>query len=239
MKKYCCLISILALFTGCYKEKQPAVTDVIPEFYASTYTAPADGATVVKITADIPGNTVSSGYNLTFFSTQGLFYDTQKSSTTLTTLRPQPDSNYRAVTAQLVCPADTCTGTVTVTSTDISRSLNIKFVFAYPQSVKLSTSTQFVVTTTATNESTLTLNLVRNPGIATPGITAQAEALDTLNNPIGNFRNGSTVFSDKTGNATFYFSPNQTPYVGKVKIKAWLPNTTPMLADSLYINLTH
>jgi|GEM_PF-5360848 len=236
MKKYLCLIIFLLFLSACYKETQPAVSDVIKSLSAPA-SAPADGASTVNIVAQIPGKTQPGMYSLTFFSTAGLFYDTQKSSTTITSLRPATNDGNRTATAILVCPADTGTAVVTVTAVDISSSVTIKFTPALPQTVKASVSAQFVTVSTATNEVTLSLNLIRSTGIVTQGTIVQASATDTLGNPVGNFRNGSTVLSDKTGNATFNFSPNQTLYRGTVILKAWVPGTNPLLSDSQNITL--
>ncbi|MDN3582091.1 hypothetical protein [Mucilaginibacter flavus] len=223
------------LLWGCYKESQPAATDIIVNLYSSTLTWPADGATQVPITADLPGKTTAGNYNLIFTTTKGLFYDSQKSTTTITSQRPVPDSAYRAATALLVAPADTGQALVTVNAQDIGRSIKIHFVQALPQTVKISTSSQFV-TNAVNSEATITLALQRVPGIPTAGQNVQVTATDQNGNPIGNFRNGALSPSDKNGNATFYFSANQSTYLGVVKIKAALAANT-KLADSILVNI--
>ncbi|MGZ3943323.1 MAG: hypothetical protein ACXVJB_00200 [Mucilaginibacter sp.] len=227
------MMVVLMALASCYKESSPQSNQVIVNLFTNGGNAPADGASQVAITAELPGNTQSGQYNITFSTTNSVFFDSQKSSTTISTLRPQPDSANRFATALLVCPATVGTATVTTTVQDISRSVQVNFIPALPQSVKLTGNAQFI-NATATSEITLNLALIRSIGIATAGQSVQAWAVDSLNNPIGNFRNGNMVLSDKTGNATLYFSLNQSTYLGKITIKVWL-QTTPSLSDQITI----
>src|ERR1700759_3842220 len=120
MKRYFLTALVCLTLIGCYKEQPPTANQVILDLSSNTVEnkAPADGATLVAITAEIPAETTFDKLNLNFFTTKGVFFDSQKSNTTVTSVRPQGSSVNRTATAYLVCTADTGQAVVTVSAQD-------------------------------------------------------------------------------------------------------------------------
>jgi len=236
MKKLLSTGLLLALLSSCYKEQQPQANQVITGLTASMSSPPADGATQVTIVANIPAETVPADYSLNFFSTMGLFYDSQKSSTTIQSLAPTLGSSNRVATAILVSPADTGMATVTVTAQDISRSINLHFVQALPQTMTVAVDKQFI-TIDPTVEATLTVTLARSTGTPTAGTYVQVSAVDSQGKTVGSFRNGAIMPSDKTGATAFHFSAYPGPYTGPVNFTVTTTGVQGPLTDILTIKI--
>jgi hypothetical protein len=220
---------VLIMLTACnYKENIVNPRDVIISMTAQPTTVEADGVSKVLITVQLPDYSLEGKRSITLTTSKGLFEVEGKNITTITAGNVTTQDGVHVIGyVNLITSTDVGVATVKATSGNFSQSANITFKNANPDMIYLQVD-KLNYKPDATTEVTLTIQLTRNTGTGSVSIN-QAVAIvatDSLNNPIGQFRN-KTILTDATGKCVNYFSlPLTNNYTGKVIFTATSTNNS-------------
>lgn len=178
----------------------------------SAQQAPADGATVVQVTASVDRDTRGEARKLTFTTGGGVFTDNGKNEVTAAA-----DENG-VVRVGLQAPGAAGLARVRVSAGAAQRADSVMFTRAFPEQL-LVDAEKFAVSQGTKNEIKVTAQLRRAVGAVTPGaaVTFRALRADTQEE-IGQL--GVATLSDAAGQVTVRYTPGGTPYRGRIRIVA-------------------
>jgi hypothetical protein len=188
----------------------------------STASAPADGATPVRVFADIAAGLPSGQRTVTFTTSLGGFGTpaAQTPSTTATA-----DLSNRA-TADLFGPSDQVgQARVTATVGDTTVQTFVEFFRALPDTIVVSPSKQ-ELTATASDSLTLTVTLLRNVGQVTQGTPVVVRVLNPETGADLNFLINGVAPSGSGGTTQATISAGGTTYRGPATIEVSVPGTS-------------
>ena len=177
----------------------------------SASNTPADGQSIITLTAKISDTAAANGRSVTFNTNQGAFIGGTTNITVPANLNGfaiayLKSSNYIgkiAITAQ-------------VTNYIVSDS--VYFTIANPNFINV-TIPQFSLIGSLTNSVTVTAQLLRDTGTVSPSFNVMYKSLDSTNSRvIGNFIN--ITLSNSNGISTALYSAIDSLYLGKVNISA-------------------
>ena len=171
---------------------------------ASASKAPADGATVTNIFADIAPGLISR--TVTFSTTLGVLSPTSNDA----------DSSNRA-TVGLTSPNEVGTAFITATVDDFSGETRVEFVRALPDSVIVVPADTSV---SAGGKIHVDVNLLRSIGTVTLGTVVEFSATDDSGNTFGIFLPSVVEINDDGKSAETTFDPGDTLFRGIATIKA-------------------
>jgi hypothetical protein len=172
--------------------------------------APADGASITQVFADIAPELPAEDRTVTFTSTLGIFVTTQA-----TTAMARADGSNRA-TVDLKSPTNVGSTRLTGTVTGVTAETLLQYVPAPPHSIQLS-AVPDMLDVKANAVVTIAATLRRIIGSVTDGIRVTYTAVDETGGPIGAFFNPRP---STAGESSVRFSPNGTAYRGLVTIRA-------------------
>jgi hypothetical protein len=182
----------------------------------SSAEAPADGAWVTPIVAQISRSIPLDLRDVTFTTTAGSLSIGTGGGASIVQVRAGTD-NLAAV--NLVSPRTVGTALITATVSNISVRKVVEFSHAYPDRAALSVSGSFRLQASFATKSSLRMELFRDTGTVTRGTLVEWEAFDdTTGNPVGYF-SGVTP-SDTVGVCTADFTPGSTAERGTTTIRA-------------------
>ena len=184
-------------------------------------TAPADGATITQVTAQIAAGLPGGRRGITFSTTLGTFVgdpsnedDTGKPSVVV-----DADGGNRAV-AYLRSPSNavgTAFVTAKVDTPAVSASTSVGITRAVPQQILVTTSVP-IVSANFTTSITVTATLVRDPGVATLDTVVTFRAVDSQDMERGLFT--QVIRTNAAGVATAEFSAGTFAAQGPMVITA-------------------
>ncbi len=195
---------------------------------AATSSAPADGATITPMTAEVSGSLPAGRRTVTFTTTLGRFVgdpsDTEDEGST--NISADADGGNRAV-AYLRSPGASV-GTAFITAKvdaqpTVSASASVQFVRAAPQRV-LVTTDQPTLPPNFTQTIKITATLARDPGIPTEQTIVTFGAVDSAGNTRGVFTN--VIRSNAKGVATADFAAGTLAALGPMTITATAENVS-------------
>jgi hypothetical protein len=178
--------------------------------------APADGAWVTPIVAQIARSIPPDLRDVTFTTTAGSL--SIGTSGGASTVQVRAGTDNRA-TVNLVSPRTVGTALITAAVSNISVRKVVEFTQAYPDRAALSISGTFRLLATFATKASLRLELFRDVGTVTRGTLVEWSATDdTTGSPVGYF-SGVTP-SDLSGVCTADFTPGATAERGTTTIRA-------------------
>jgi len=178
----------------------------------SAQQAPADGSTVVQVTATVDPDTRGDARKLTFTTGGGVFTDNGKNEVTAAA-----DENG-VVRVGLQAPGTAGLVRVRVSVGAAQRVDSVTFTRAFPEQL-LVDAEKFAVSQGVEHEIKVTAQLRRAVGIVTTGAAVTFHALRTdTQEEIGQF--GVSTLSDAAGQVTLRYTPGATPYRGRIRIVA-------------------
>jgi hypothetical protein len=181
-------------------------------FSLSEREAPADGASVVQVTAAVHRNTRGDARKLTFSTGSGSFLEGAEKTLTVTA-----DENGLARVG-LRAPVQPGLVRVRVSAGTVERVDSVFFTRALPEQVLVDVE-KFAVSAGIRNEVRVTALLRRGSGAVTPGTTVSFRAVrEGTQEAVGQF--GIPTLSDAGGQVTARYTPGNTPYRGRVMIVA-------------------
>jgi hypothetical protein len=205
------------------KEESPGVVSLV-----AAESAPADGATQVRIVAVVDSALARDQRSVTFRTSAGTFPGGRE-------VVVAADSARTAV-AVLTAPPDTMTAVITATAGGGTRRIEVRFVVALPDLIEVTTD-QPSVTSGFTGSLTVTAALRRNPGVPTAGHVVAFEAhAPGEPQPHGRF-SSETGLSDAAGRVSVRFTPADSVYAGPVVIVATAVGRTGVLRDSTVVQV--
>jgi hypothetical protein len=205
------ILIALAFLPACYEDPPMNPGEGILRLTVESDSAPADGATLLRVLALIPKEAASDRRTVVFSTSAGTFADGGQGTVAIialdsvaeTFLRAPRTSGPARVRAQL--------------GTEI-REVSVQFDTAYPARIDVEPKT-FVLKAGVSNETTITASLRRNVGQVSPGVEIRFEAVRADNGePIGQF--GTVPASGVEGTITARYTAGETTYRGLVVIRA-------------------
>jgi len=200
----------------------PPVASDILRVTAGADSAPADGATLVPITAEISGALPAARRTVTFTTTAGLFVGNPAVSdgSATSTIKQDADSSNHT-TVYLRSPSDRI-GTAFVTALvdsepAYSASTSVQFVRAAAKQMTI-TLDKAAVANDETSSVGITVSLIREPGVPTQGVVVTFEGVDSAGRTRGLFTSVSR--SDATGDVKATFTPGTEAALGPLRIRA-------------------
>lgn len=191
--------------------------------------APADGATQVRIVAEVDSALARDQRSVTFRTTAGVFPGGERE------IVVAADSARTAVTV-LATPRDTTTAVITATAGGGTRRTEVRFVPALPDLVEVTTD-QVSVTAGFTGSVAVTAELRRSPGLVTPGHPVGFEAhAPGETQPRGRFTS-ETGLSNEAGRVVVRFTPADSVYTGPLVIVATTAGRNSVLRDSTVVQV--
>lgn len=166
------IAEVSILFAGCH------VTDAIENhglqaLHHKPDTPPADGFTVVNVTATVDPIALPLGAGVVFTTSAGTFLPSSTTSGTSVTV---PIDSFGVAVAHLKAPTDAVLAYLTATMNGVTAYDNVQFEPAYPDSIFLATDHTVLAcqhsppsTTTSPNSAKLTVTAWRALGSPTPG----------------------------------------------------------------------
>lgn len=240
-KLFLWIVACVLLLNGCnYKEDIVVPQDVIISIKSEPGIIVADGVSKSLITVRLPDKTLDTKRSIILTTTKGLFEVEGKNTTTITAGNVvTPEGTQIIGYATLISSADAGTATVKAASGNFSRSVTINFTTAFPDAIHLQVDKNNYKPDAA-SEVTVTIVLNRNIGTGTvsSGQTVTLSVVDSLNNPIGQFRN-KILLTDASGKCVNYFSlPLNNTYLGKITATATTVNSANQtISDSAIITV--
>jgi|GEM_PF-6706440 len=228
MKKMGILIFMICIITACYKSNdyEKILDKDILTVSTDLPSIPADGASMICVTAHIPQNADPSKRTITLETNAGKWKeDGQKSinifansnGDVITDL--QSDLKPQAIRIRASIP------------TIIIQEVNLSFERAYPETIILDPGC-FGLKATFTDTTQVKAILKRQIGKPSEETVVNFSATTNEGAPIGNFR--SLTFSDQDGIASVLYCGGATTYRGVVTIKATVdtPNNGVVTANA-------
>lgn len=208
---------------GCdYKEVTEPTADSIIKVTAAPTSIPADGVSKTEISVQLPDDVMDTKRSVIFTTTRGLFEIENKNTTTVTALDLTVGTDVKKIAkATLIGTTDEGTSVVIIKVQSYVLTTNISFTRAYPETIQVGVD-KLNYKVDGNAEITVTTQLKRNTGNGkiSNGQSITLNAIDTLGNPIGIFRN-KTLLADADGKVVNYFSlPASLNYTGGVRIYA-------------------
>lgn len=189
----------------------------------STTSAPADGATPVRVFADLPAGLPANQRTVTFTTTLGSFADA--GSTTPRTTTATADASNRA-TVDLLGPSDQIgQARVTATVAGATAQTFVDFTRALPDTIVVDPS-KTELTAAATDSLTVTVTLLRNIGQVTQGTPVVIRVLNPETGADLNFLVNGVEPSGAGGTTQATISAGGTTHRGPAIIEATVPGTS-------------
>ena len=195
----------------------------------SQTTAPADGASITQITAQIAAGLPASRRRVTFTTTMGTFAAAPGGTAPTDQgrkIEASADASNR-VTVFLKSPVESAGDAFVSASVDtgpaVSATTSVHFDRARPDRMTI-TSAESSLTASFTSKSRITVTLVRDVGIPTQGTVVEFSAADSTGVDISFFSSVST--SNETGEVVATFSPGAAAMTGPAKIRATVVGTS-------------
>lgn len=211
------------LLTGCYEGNPNGPGESALTFVVAADSAPADGATSVRMVAKIPEGARGDQRKVTFTTSAGSLVGAQGNSVTVTA-----NMEGEAVT-ELRAPSEPGTARLRIAVGSIIREDSVRFIRAAPERIDVDPG-KFAISAGAKNEISITAHLRRAVGRVTPGtrIYFHAFRAGTMDS-IGQF--SVPTLSDSNGQVSVRYTAGSTPYRGLVRIRAAVQNgANPLLA---------
>lgn len=189
----------------------------------SAASAPADGATAVRVFADIAAGLPGGQRTVTFTTTLGSFADAAAAAPRTTTATA--DAGNRA-TADLLGPTDQV-GQARVTATVAGTTVQtfVDFFRALPDTIVVSPSKP-ELTAAASDSLTVTVTLLRNVGVVTRGTPVEIRVLDPASGANLNFLINGVQPSGDGGVTQATISAGNTAHRGLATIVVTVPGTS-------------
>lgn len=223
------------LLFGCYRDTDKYIqshkNDIL-SVYLSTDTIPADGVSMIMITAKINAN--ADFKTVQFLTTNGIFLN---GSNTYTVNATQQNDSLLAST-YLKSPLDTTSfETVEVSASGVDTVVKIVFSNAYPDSIQL-VSSLASIQSGFNNELPVQAYLIRHIGTPSLHQSARFSAYRDDNSSIGAFQYLNLSGSDSTGLINANFQLRDTLYTGRIRIVGTCNGVNRLLQDTLSIFIT-
>lgn len=188
----------------------------------SAASAPADGATAVRIFADVAPDLPNGQRTVTFTTTLGSFADAPTTAPRTTTATA--DAGNRA-TVDLLGPIDQV-GQARVTTTVAGTTVQafVEFFRALPDTIVVSPSKP-QLTAAASDNLTVTVTLLRNIGMVTQGTPVEIRVLDPATGANLNFLINGVQPSGTGGMTQATISAGNTTHRGLARIVVTVPGT--------------
>jgi hypothetical protein len=179
----------------------------------SSSSAPADGATVLQVYADVAPGLPANQRTVTFTTSFGTFVATSGATATAVA-----DGSNRA-TVDLRAPTSLGDARITATVGNAVAQTGVSFTRAYPNSILVNLD-KLSVTASLSDSTNITTTLLRNVGTVTPNTVVTYSAVDaTTGGPLSLiFRNVTP--SNTSGQSTATMSPGNTTFRGTATIRA-------------------
>jgi hypothetical protein len=179
--------------------------------------APADGATVTDIIAQLNGAVPVNQREVVFTTTLGTF-----GALSPTTSRLAGTDN--TARAGLVSPRKTGAGVVTAELNDQKARVTVNFEPALPEQIAVSLFGSLQLKATFTSKVTVNVEMERSTGTVTPGLEVVYRAFDESTGNLFGFFSGATLV-DSNGNSSADFTPGNTGERGEATIRVRIPGT--------------
>ena len=180
---------------------------------SSADSAPADGATITRITATVPPGLSQSRRRVKFTTTLGFFDNSGRQE-----LEVSAGIDDRAT---IDLRSDNKTGLAnvraTLVETNATDAVTVRFVLATPDRIAITTDDPDVQAN-GTDSTVVRVRLIRDVGTVTAGTIVSYTATDPSGNPVGTFSGISP--SDQNGESQAVYSPRTTLFRGIVTIQA-------------------
>jgi hypothetical protein len=238
-RKYIYVISCFILTCGCYKEKQVSSNEVIISMTGNQSSIPADGISKRLITIEIPSITADANNSIALITTKGVFDMVDKNTTTVTAQNVIINGTlHKIASVNLISSINEGIAYVTAAIKNYNQVDTIIFTKAYAEEIKIFVDKlNYQVSNTGEVVVTIKINRLFGDGSPTSYQAITLTALDSTQNPVGRFRNFSTI-TDASGSCVNYFSiPVANPYTGKIKLLATVQKNSAgdIIADSTII----
>jgi len=184
---------------------------------ALTTVAPADGATVTDIIAQLNGEVPVNQREILFSTTLGTFGALSSTASRLA----GTDNTARA---GLVSPRRTGAGVVTAELNDQKARVTVNFEPALPEQIAVSLFGSLQLKATFTSKVTVNVEMERSTGTVTPGLEVVYRAFDESTGNLFGFFSGATLV-DSNGNSQADFTPGNTGERGEATIRVRIPGT--------------
>lgn len=179
----------------------------------SATSAPADGATVVQVYADIAAGTPTSQRTISFTTSAGTFVATGN-----TTASAVADGSNRA-TVDLKSPADLAEARVTASGNGTSAQAGISYYRALPDNVLVAPD-KIQLKATLDDSTNVAVTLLRSVGTVTRNTVVTYTVLDADTGATLNFIIRNVTPSDTTGRSQATIVAGNTTFRGNAIIRA-------------------
>jgi hypothetical protein len=206
---------------------RPSAEDVLT-LTTSTRTAPADGASVVTLSASVPPDAQTSHRTVQFATTLGLLLPGREASTSRVV------DAAGSATVQLLAPTTLGLSLIEARAGNVVRRDSIRFVHAYAHQVYVE-ATAFALKAQPGAELTATAHLRRSIGAVSAGTIVRFDARSASGEQIGQF--SSVLPSDAAGRAVARFTVGSVSYRGTVDLVAIVDSAGVELRDTAVIQI--
>jgi hypothetical protein len=208
-------LGALATLGACSEDSRgPAAPDDVLALAASAAAIPADGVSLVTITAVIPAGAAPANRTIAFTTTAGTFAGTSPPGTSI---EVPADVDGRAVVS-LQSGTQPAEARVQASVAGFVRTVTVRFTQALPETIDVDPGT-FSLEPGFANTTTVTATLRRSGGgVATQGTEVRFTATTPAGAAVGEFR--AVTPSDAQGRATALYTAGDTAHRGPVTIAA-------------------
>jgi hypothetical protein len=194
--------------------RNPVDPDQVLALSASAAAIPADGVSLVTITAVIPSDAAPANRTIAFTTTAGSFAGTSPPGASI---EVPADVDGRAVVF-LQSGTQPAEAQVQASVAGFVRTVTVRFVQALPETIEVDPGT-FSLEPGFANTTTVTATLRRSGGgVATQGTEVRFTATTPAGAAVGEFR--AVTPSDAQGQATALYTAGDTTHRGPVTITA-------------------